>query len=209
MRRATLFGVAVLLVLMAVPVLAGPMESAGASPDIIGLGHPTCTGAWLGAIEFSPALTTTGTAPKETIELKAVAKPCASGTPVPTNGTVTALKTFVATNANRCSNVLPAATFTTKTDAIPMNVKVGWNTPIAATAIALPNVKFTSTGGLSPLTFHSVGPAGGSYANPLASISIKSVKSYTTIWGTGAGNCGGLGGLSNLTIRAAGTTGTF
>ncbi len=210
MRRSTLIGGAALLVLIAVAVFTGPMGVAGASPAIVGTGHPTCAGAWLGAIEFSPALKTAGTAPKETIEIKAVAKPCASGVPVPTSGTVTALKSFVATNANRCSNVLPAATATTKTDAIPLTVKVGWTpTSIAATTIALPNLKVTSTLAASPLTFHSIGPAAGSYVNPVASLSIKSVKSFTTIWGIAAGNCGSASGLSILTIRAAGTTGTF
>ncbi len=208
MRRTTLIGGAGLLLVMAVAVLTGPVVVAGASPAIVGAGHPTCTGAWLGAIEFSPALTTAGVAPKETIELKAVAKPCGAGVPVPTSGTVTAFKTFVATDANRCSNVLPLALATTKTDAIPLAVKVGWNTPIAVTNIALPNVKVTSTLGGSPLTFHSIGPAGGSYPNPLASLSIKTVKSHTVIFGGGAGNCGGTG-VSSLTIRAAGTTGTF
>ena len=83
MRRMTLIGVAALLVLLAVPVLAGPLESAGASPSLVGAGHPVCAGAWVGAIEFIPALKTAGVAPKETIEIKAVAKPCAAGVPVP------------------------------------------------------------------------------------------------------------------------------
>lgn len=210
MRRSSLIGGAALLALVTVAVVTGPAGVAGASPAVIGTGHPTCAGAWLGSIEFSPALTTTGTAPKETIELKAVAKPCAVGVPVPTSGAVTSIKTFVTTNANRCSTLLPAATFATKTDTIPLTVKVGWTpSAIAATTIALPNVKVTSTAAASPLTFHSTGPGAGSYVNPTASLSIKTVKTFTTIWGLTAGNCGGAGGLSSLSIRAAGTTGTF
>ena len=208
MRRGTLISVAALLVLIAVPA---SVAGAKVLPHgVTGTGHPTCTGAWVGAIEFGPALTTTGTAPKETIELKAEAKPCAGGVPVPTDGLVSSFKTFTATNANRCSNVLPVTTATTRTDAIPHVVKVMWDPAgINGTSISFPNWKVTSTTAGSALTFHSIGPAVGSYSNPLASISIKSVKSFATIWSAVAGNCGGAGGLSSLTIKAAGTTGTF
>ena len=175
MRKGTLIGVAALLVLIAVPT---GMASATVRPYVVGVGHPICTGAWNGAIEFSPALKTAGTAPKERIVVKAEARTCTGGTPAPTGGTVSLSKTIVTTNANRCSKILPNTLFTTKTDAIPFMMSVLWlPSGITPTPIAFPNLKVTSTTGGSAFTFHSVGTATFSYPDSTASVSIKTVQS--------------------------------
>jgi hypothetical protein len=142
--------------------------------------------------------------------VKASAGTCTGGTPAPTRGTVSVLKTITTTNANRCSKILPNTLFTTKTDAIPFTMNDLWMpTGITPTSVAFPNLKVTSTTGGSALTFHSVGTATLSYPDATASISIKTLQSYTTIWSAALHDCGGADGLSAVNIRAAGTTGTF
>jgi hypothetical protein len=203
MRKGTLIGVAAPSVLIEVPT---GMASATIRPNVVGVGHPICTGAWNGAIEFAPALKTAGTAPKVTIMVKASAGTCTGGTPMPTRGAVSVSKTIVTTNANRCSKILPNTLSTTKTDAIPSMMQVLWlPSGITPTSIAFPNLKVTSTTGGSALIFHSIGTATSSNPDATASISIKTVQSYTTIWS----RCGGAAGPGGVTIRNPGTTGTF
>jgi hypothetical protein len=206
-RRTVLFTAAALVSALAIPV-----GGAGAQTDnIIGLGNTTCTGAWSGKITFAPPWKNGGVATAEKATIKATAKPCASGVPVPTKGTVSGTEVITGAGANNCSLILPPPPATV-TIAFPWLEKIKWHpSTIHFTQVAYPNATVTSTVTAAPVTFGATGPtvAGSSYVSAAATQSVNTVKTYAVITGGTAGNCGNASGLASLVISPIGTTGTF
>jgi len=206
-RRSVLLMAAAL-----VSVLAIPVGGAGAQTDnVIGTGNPTCTGAWSGKITFAPPLKNGGVATGEKATIKATAKPCTSGVPVPTKGTLSGTEVITGAGANNCALLLPPPPAAV-TIAFAWLEKIKWHpSNIHFTQVAYPSATVTSTVTAAPVTFGATGPttAGSSYVTAAATQSVNTVKTYAVITGGTAGNCGNASGLASVAISAVGTTGTF
>jgi hypothetical protein len=195
-----------------VSVLAIPVGGAGAETDnIVGVGNPVCAGTWTGKITFAPPLKNGGVAPTEKVSIKAKAKPCVGGAPVPVKGALSGTEVINAPGANNCALLLPPPPAAVNVP-IPFLETIKWKPGnIHFTQVAFPTETVTSTVLAAPVTFSATGPtvAGSSYVSLVATQSVNSVKTYAVITGGALGNCGNASGLANLMISAVGTTGTF
>jgi len=221
-RRAVVTIIAALVPLSVVlvdiaSVVAAPSAASAAQvqPNVLGAGHTKCTGAWTGTLHFGPPLINGGTATNEEISITAVAKPCVGGTPTPTLGTIIGKGIIHGVAANSCAHIPlapPGGNHVAAFLSPGFYEGITW-TPaaIASTSINFPTIKVTTTTPVAPVKFTMTGPttAGSSYADPAATETLATTKTYATIKSAGVGDCGSTSGVSSLTLRAAGTTGTF
>jgi len=213
---ASLVPLAVALVGVASVVAAPSVASATqVRPNVLGTGHTTCAGAWTGTLHFAPPLINGGTANSEEVSITAVARPCIGGTPTPTLGKIIGKGIIHGTAANSCAHIPlapPGGTHVNTFLAPGFYEGITW-TPatITSTSINFPTVKVITTTPAAPVKFAATGPtaAGSSYADPTATETLSTTKTYAVIKSAGVGDCGSTGGVSSLTLRAAGTTGTF
>ena len=213
---AALVPLAVVLVgVVGVVVAPSAASAAQVHPNVLGTGHTKCTGAWTGILRFGPPLINGGTATNEEISITAVAKPCVGGTPTPTLGKIVGKGIIHGAAANSCAHIPlapPGGTHVATFLAPGFYEGIAW-TPaaIASTSINFPTIRVTTTTPAAPVKFTMTGPttAGSSYADPAATETLSTAKTYAMIKSAGAGDCGSTGGVSSLTLRAAGTTGTF
>lgn len=198
-------------------VVAAPTVASAAQvhPNVLGTGHTTCTGAWTGTLQFNPPLKNGGTATNEEISIMAVAKPCTGGTPTPTLGKIIGKGIIHGAAANSCAHIPlapPGGTHVNTFLAPGFYEGISW-TPatITSTSINFPTVRVVTTTPTAPVKFKATGPttAGSSYADPAATETLSTTKTYAVIKSAGAGDCGSTSGVSSLTLRAAGTGGTF
>lgn len=221
-RRAVLTIVASLVPLVVAlvgvaSVVAAPSVASAAEvhPNVLGAGHTTCAGAWTGTLHFAPPLINGGTATNEEVSITAVAKPCTGGAPVPTLGKIIGKGIIHGLAANSCAHIPLAPPGGTHVNAFlspGFYEGITW-TPatITSTSINFPTVSVITTTPGAPVKFKATGPtsAGSSYPDAAATETLSTTKVYAVIKSAGAGDCGSTGGVSSLTLRAAGTTGTF
>ena len=213
---AALIPLAVLMVgvgsVVAVPSTA---SAALVHPNVVGAGHTKCTGAWTGILRFGPPLINGGTATNEEVSITAVAKPCVGGTPTPTLGKIVGKGIIHGAAANSCAHIPlapPGGTHVATFLSPGFYEGITW-TPatIASTSINFPSFKVITATPAAPIKFTATGPttAGSSYPDATATQTLSTQKPYAVIKSAGAGDCGSTSGVSSLTLRAAGTTGTF
>ena len=107
-----------------------------------------------------PSVENGGVATAEKATIKATAKPCASGVPVPTKGTVSGTEVITGAGANNCSLILPPLPATV-TIAFPWTEKIKWHpSTIHYTQVAYPDATVTSTATAAPVTFGATGRDG-------------------------------------------------
>ncbi len=193
-------------------VVAIPVGLASAQTNnVVGVGITNCAGAWTGKITFAPPLRNGGVAVSETVRIKAKAKPCVGGVPLPAKGALSGSATVNAAGANNCALLLPLPPAAVVIP-VPFLETIKW-TPgiIHFSQIAFPSETVTSTVPAATVNFSGTGPtvAGSSFPMLAATQSINTVKTWAVITGAAPGNCGNASGLSNLMISFVGTTGTY
>lgn len=212
---AALVPLAVVLVgVVGVVVAPSAASAAQANPNVVGAGHTTCTGAWTGTLRFSPPLINGGVATSVEVSITAVAKPCSGGAPTPSYGKIIGKGIFHGAAANSCAHIPLAPPGGTHTATfVPYFYEgISWvPAAITSTAIHFPSFQVITTTPAAPVKFKATGSttAGSSYPDPSVTQTLSTTKTYATIKSAGVGDCGSTSGVSSLTLRAAGTTGTF
>lgn len=171
-------------------------------------GNVTCNqslGPWSGAIQFSPALFSNGTATTEKMTVKATlgnsASPCVTTAGIAVTGTIKGTMTFTGAKANRCSKVFSGLS---RVPTSTSKFKLTWTTPPGAPTVWKQPPAFSVVGavGMTSLTVTG-GKVTGSfspYATPNATLSDSN---WAAVIPTG---CASTAGLSNLTLgTSAGT----
>ena len=213
-RRSILTGAALLVSIVVIPATA---SSAGAHPDVVGVGITNCTAAWAGKLKFSPPLVNGGVAPTEDVSLLATAAACAGGVPAPTSGALVGKGVISMAGANNCANYFATPAPPGGTDTLtvaPGSLFAGsitW-TPagIHSSSFTFSAFTMTTTTLAAPVTFKApTVNVSSSYPTVAGTFTFNTVKTLGVILGGAAGNCGGVGGLTKLKIAAPGSSGTF
>ncbi len=176
-----------------------PVGIAGAQPMPVGTGTPTCTGAWTGSLYFSPALKNGGTATFEEVSIKAKARPCTGGIPVPVKGKITGKGEITGAGADSCTQL---AGMTFASPGFYEHIK--WTPPETATTLFFPSFATATVAGHLVISGGPVAAA-GSYVNPTATQALTTVLTTTAI----ATLCGSSSGVTSLNIGTVPSTGTY
>jgi hypothetical protein len=205
-RRMVLMMAAALVSVLAIPV--GVAAGAHLS-GVTGTGITTCANQWSGKLTFNPRLKNAGMATMETVRIKAVAKPCAGGTPTPPLAKVIGEGVITGAGANSCGTIFAGGGVFAFSPSFIENLD--WAGGINSSTAAFPNVTESNITDPPYVSFSfSPGVVTGSFPTGGASQSIKTIRTLANIMGNGNNKCGGMGlGVGSLTIRAAGTFGIF
>lgn len=195
-RKAGLILAVLVMSLVFVPI---SVVSAQTNP-VTGTGTPTCTGAWTGKLHFSPALKNGGTATSEEVSIQATAKPCASGTPVPTKGKIVGKGIISGAGANSCLQLSGTMTFNTP----GFFEEIAWTPVVVDTRMDFPTLTWTTVGTHKVASGGPVTPT-GSYAPGPANQALTTAQTVTGI----ATTCGTATGLTALNIGTVPSTGTY
>ncbi len=213
-RRSIQTGTALLVSIIGLTATAG---SAQARPNVVGAGITHCNGGWTGKLTFTPPLIAAGVATTEEVALTATAPACAGGVPVPTSAKLVGKGIISMAGANDCANYFATPAPPGGTDTLTFapgslfGGAITW-TPaaISSSSFSFSTATMKTTTLAAPVTFKApVVTVTGSYPTAVGKFRFNSVKLLGAILGAAAGNCGGVGGLSKLTISAAGSAGKF